>query len=209
MSASTTSSRDDFPESTKRALAARVNNRCSNPDCGAPTSGPQVEPGKALNVGVAAHIAGAAPGGPRYDSTMTAQQRADTANGVWLCQTCAKLVDNDQVRFNAAVLQGWKAVAEQAALDEVGKTSPRRNAVQIIDKWVNLSYPEEAGITQELTGEGYDLRWSTANDESERVDLEGWEPVLLDQTDGTKARLKIHDHPVVGGYLILLKRKGS
>ncbi|TMA77833.1 MAG: hypothetical protein E6J74_42440 [Deltaproteobacteria bacterium] len=194
-----TSSRDDFPESTKHALAARVNHRCSNPGCGARTSGPQVEPGKALNVGVAAHIASAAPGGPRYDPTMTPQQRADIANGVWLCQTCAKLVDNDEVRFKEVVLREWKAVAEQDALDQ--------EAVQIIDKWVNESYPEEAGIIQELTAQGYDLRWSTANQESERVDLQGWEPVLLDQTEGTKARLKIHDQPVVGGYLILLKKK--
>ncbi len=155
MSASTTSSRADFPESTKGELAARVNQRCSNPDCGAPTSGPQVEPGGALNVGVAAHIAGAVPGGPRYDSTMTAQQRADIANGIWLCQSWAKLVDTDQVRFNAAVLLGWKAVAEQAAFDQIGKTSPRRDAVQIVDKWVNLSYPEKAGITQELTGRSF------------------------------------------------------
>src|SRR5262245_14373704 len=182
MSASTTSSRDDFSESTKRALAARVNHRCSNPKCGAPTSGPQVEPGKALNVGVAAHIAGAAPGGPRYDATMTVEQRVNIANGVWLCQTCAKLVDNDEVRFGVAVLQAWKAEAEQTALDQVGKTSPRRDAAQIIDKWVNLSYPEKAGITQQLTDEGYELCWSTANSESEKVDLQGWEPVLLDQS---------------------------
>jgi hypothetical protein len=207
MSAPITSSRDDFPEPTKRALAARVNHRCSNPDCGAPTSGPQVEPGKALNVGVAAHIAGAAHGGPRYDPTMTPQQRADIGNGVWLCQTCAKLVDNDEVRFNGPVLRQWKTVAEQDAFDQVGKTAPRREAVQIIDKWVNTSYPENAGILQELTVQGYDHRWSTANEESERVDLQGWEPVLLDQADGTKARLKIHDHPVVGGYVVLLKRK--
>lgn len=140
---------------------------------------------------------------------MTAQQRAAIGNGIWLCQTCAKLVDNDQVRFNAAVLQNWKAAAEQAALDQVGKTSPRRDAVQIFDKWVNPSYLEKAGITQELTAEAYDLRWTTANDGIERVDLQGWEPVLLDQTDGTKARLKIHDHPVVGGYLILLTKKTS
>ena len=201
MSASTTFPRDDFPESTRRALAARVNHCCSNPDCGAQTSGPQVEPGKALNVGVAAHIAGAAPGGPRYDSTMTAQQRADIANGVWLCQNCAKLIDNDPVRFPAAVLQEWKAVAEQAAFDQVGKASPRPDAVQIIDKWVNSSYPEEAGIIRELTGQGYDLYWSRANDEGERVDLQGWEPVLVHQADGTKARLKIHDHPSIGGYV--------
>ena len=138
---------------------------------------------------------------------MTPQQRSDIENGVWLCQTCAKLVDNDEVRFNGAVLRGWKGVAEQEAFDQVGKTAPRSEAVKIVDKWVNLAYSEKAGITQELTGQGYDLRWSTANEESERVDLQGWEPVLLDQADGTKARLKIHDNPVVGGYLVLLKKK--
>jgi hypothetical protein len=140
---------------------------------------------------------------------MTPEQRADIANGVWLCQTCAKLVDNDQVRFTAAVLQDWKAVAEQDALDQIGKTAPRRDAVQIIDKWVNLSYPKKVGITQRLTAEGYDVSWRTANEESELVDLQGWEPVLLDQPDRTRARLKIRDHPVIGGYLILLRRKRS
>src|SRR5262245_14820059 len=117
MSSSMRHSRDDFPESTKRALAARVNHRCSNSDCCAPTSGPQVEPCKALNVGVAAHIAGAAPGGPRYDPAMTPLQRADIANGVWVCQNCAKLIDNDELRFTAATLRAWKAAAEQAALN--------------------------------------------------------------------------------------------
>ena len=204
------SPRDDFPEPTKRALAARVNYRCSNPDCGAQTSGPQVEPAKALNVGVAAHITGAAPGGPRYDTTLTPEGRADITNGVWLCQTCAKLVDNDPVRFNAAGLRDWKNKAEQQALDLVGKTTPRRDVTApVIDKWVNLSYPETAGITRALKSEGYELRWTTANQESEQVDLQGWEPVILDQADGTRARLKIRDHPVVGGYLILLRKKGS
>jgi hypothetical protein len=140
---------------------------------------------------------------------MTPQQRADIANGIWLCQTCAKLIDSDETRFDAAVLMGWKDAAEQAALAQVGKTSPRRDAVQISDKWVNISYPEKAGITQRLTAEGYDLHWTRANDENEKVDLQGWEPVLVDQTDGTKARLKIRDHPVIGGYVILLRKKRS
>jgi hypothetical protein len=140
---------------------------------------------------------------------MTPEERANIANGVWLCQNCAKLVDNDQARFTAKVLHAWKAAAEEAALDQVGKTSPQRVAVTIVDKWVNMSYPEKAGIIEELTNEGHDVRWSAANKESERVDLEGWEPVLLDQPDGTRARLKIRDDPFIGGYLILLKRKRS
>jgi len=60
--------RDEFPEATKRVVAARVAYRCSNPDCRAPTAGPQLETGKTLNVGVAAHVSAAAPEGPRFAS---------------------------------------------------------------------------------------------------------------------------------------------
>src|SRR5215475_12149129 len=181
-------SRDDFLEAIKRTLAARVNNCCSNPDCGAQTSGPQVDAAKALNVGVAAHITAAAPGGPRYDATLSPHERADISNGIWLCQTCAKLIDNDAVRFNAPLLRDWKTKAEERALHLVGKTAVQSNSSPpFIDKWVNSSYPEKAGITQELRSQGYKWRWVTANEESERIDLQGWEPVLLDQGAGVKA----------------------
>src|SRR5215472_10957806 len=100
--------RDDFSEAAKRAIAARVAYRCSNPDCRAPTAGPQAEAGKTLNVGVAAHISAAAPGGPRYDPTLSSEQRTDIANAIWLCQSCAKLIDNDPPRFTASVLTAWK-----------------------------------------------------------------------------------------------------
>ena len=44
---------DDFSEPAKRALASRVGNLCSSPECRALTSGPQEDPAKALNIGVA------------------------------------------------------------------------------------------------------------------------------------------------------------
>ena len=75
-----------------------------------------------VNVGVAAHISAAAPGGPRYDSTLSPEQRSNISNAVWLCQNCAKLVDNDPQRFTADVLLEWKARAEAVARTEVGKT---------------------------------------------------------------------------------------
>jgi len=136
-------SRDDFPEPTKRALGARVNHRCSNPDCRAPTSGPQVDPSKAVNLGVAAHITAAAPGGPRYDPSLAPEQRADITNGIWLCQTCAKLVDNDPARFTADTIREWKSTAERAADVLVGKTAWKRDeGRQIVDKWVSLAYTD-------------------------------------------------------------------
>jgi hypothetical protein len=107
--------RDDFAAATKLRLAQRVGFRCSNPDCQQPTSGPQADPVGSINIGVAAHITAAAPGGARYDPNLDAEQRRSIEIGIWLCQNCAKLVDNDEVSFPVELLHAWKTVAEQRA----------------------------------------------------------------------------------------------
>lgn len=53
---------DRFKQPVIIALAKRAANRCSNPDCGAITSGPADDPSKAVNIGEAAHIYGAIGG---------------------------------------------------------------------------------------------------------------------------------------------------
>src|ERR1700680_2722617 len=153
--------RDEFTEAAKRAIAARVAYRCSNPDCRAPTAGPQVEAGKTLNVGVAAHILAAAPGGPRHDPALSPEQRSDIANAIWLCQSCAKLIDNDPQRFTSGVLLAWKALAEAVAQAEVGKTQGSR-VPEIQDKWVDYEYVTR--ITKELEAEGYTVNLRSANE---------------------------------------------
>ena len=115
--------REEFAEPVKRAVAGRVGSRCSNPDCRALTSGPQTDPDTAVNVGVAAHITAASPGGPRYDRDLTPDQRSGVENAIWLCQTCGKLVDNDPLRYTADVLREWKRHAEERAQAKVGKTT--------------------------------------------------------------------------------------
>jgi hypothetical protein len=122
--------RDDFKGKTKDTLARRVGMRCSNPSCQIPTSGPHSDPNKAINVGVAAHIAAAATDGPRYDAKMSRSERSSINNGIWLCQNCAKLVDNDETRYTIYVLRQWKAVTEQAALRNIEtSTPPTKSAV--------------------------------------------------------------------------------
>jgi len=116
--------RDDFDLKTKETLAKRVGLRCSNPDCRQLTSGPQEDPTKVLNIGVAAHITAASEGGPRYDPGLTSQERRFVDNGIWLCQNCAKLVDNDVQRYTVALLREWKQTAEEAALREVQGVAP-------------------------------------------------------------------------------------
>jgi hypothetical protein len=130
-------------------LARRVGYRCSNPGCRKLTSGPQVDPTKALNIGVAAHIAAASPGGKRYDSTMSPKDRKSINNGIWLCQNCAKLVDNDEQRYPTSQLLGWKSSAEQAALQEIENSVPRTGTSGTFD----LPYPDTffVGRTEELS----------------------------------------------------------
>jgi len=108
--------RDDFAIPVKDTLAKRVAFRCSNPGCRKPTSGPQEDAAKSVNVGVAAHITAAASDGPRFDPTLTSDARKSAPNGIWLCQSCAKLVDNDESRYPIAILQRWKTISESAAL---------------------------------------------------------------------------------------------
>lgn len=111
--------RDEFPLSVKRLLAERVGSCCSNPDCRQVTSGPSADPKKSLNIGVAAHITGASPGGARYDADLSPEERKSPENGIWLCQNCAKLVDNDPQGYSAAVLYKWKFGAEAQALGAI------------------------------------------------------------------------------------------
>lgn len=126
--------RDDFPAATKQKLAARAGHKCSNPACLAPTSGPHHAQDGAVNVGVAAHISGASPNGPRYDATLTAAERRNIKNGVWLCQNCAKHVDDDKCGFHDTVLHQWKASAEREAKQQVGKTQPKRSLLKSVER---------------------------------------------------------------------------
>lgn len=111
--------RDDFSKDTQRILALRVGVHCSNPNCRKLTSGPQMDSAKALNIGVAAHITAASPGGPRYDPNLSSEERKSPNNGIWLCQSCAKLVDNDDQKYTVSLLHDWKRLAEKAARVEV------------------------------------------------------------------------------------------
>jgi len=116
-------SRDEFSSSVRDTLAKRVGMRCSNPNCHKLTSGPRDDPSKQVNIGVAAHITAASPGGARYDPAMSSGQRSAIENGIWLCQNCAKLVDNDPDHYAVALLRKWKAEAEEAARQSVESSS--------------------------------------------------------------------------------------
>ncbi|VTR91847.1 Uncharacterized protein OS=Candidatus Methylomirabilis oxyfera GN=DAMO_2872 PE=4 SV=1 [Gemmata massiliana] len=112
---------DDFPAATKRLLAARAGHVCSCPECMAPTSGPALNDAQPVNLGDAAHITAASPKGPRYDATLSPDQRSDADNGIWLCKIHAAVVDRDETRYPVNLLRAWKEEAERRALKVLGK----------------------------------------------------------------------------------------
>lgn len=107
--------RDDFSKNIIEILAKRVTYCCSNPNCRKPTAGPNENKNKYTNIGVAAHIKAAAPGGPRYDVNMTQEERSDITNGIWLCQSCSKLIDTDEIKYTVEMLYEWKEIAERTS----------------------------------------------------------------------------------------------
>jgi hypothetical protein len=109
------SKRDEFSASTKALLARRVAYLCSHPDCYQPTIGPARGEFKAVKLGEAAHITAAAEGGPRYDASLTSEQRRHFANGIWMCAKHAKQVDSDEKHFTVEMLRQWKEDAERNA----------------------------------------------------------------------------------------------
>lgn len=116
--------RDDFPQAIKDRLGNRVGWRCSNPDCRKSTRGASENPQDIINIGVAAHICAAASGGPRYDPNMSPDERKSADNGIWLCQSCSKLIDDDVIRYNINLLHVWKENAERLAIAELQSSSP-------------------------------------------------------------------------------------
>ena len=107
--------RDDFAEKIKDVLAKRVAFYCSNPECRMLTLGPNLSGDGTVNIGVAAHITAASKGGPRYEESLSVDQRRALENGVWLCQSCAKLIDSDVNKYTVGLLNRWKKDAEMNA----------------------------------------------------------------------------------------------
>ena len=116
--------RDEFSRASRIVLAFRAGDRCSNPECHCRTHWAHSDSSRAINLGVAAHITAAAPGGPRFDSRLSSAQRAATENGVWLCRICAELVDRDPLRYSAQALGQWKRTVERTPFLGVDRPTP-------------------------------------------------------------------------------------
>jgi hypothetical protein len=116
----TVTSRDDFPTKVKLALAIRSGHRCCFPGCSQLTASPRSDDdAKYAIVGHAAHITAAAPGGPRYDPSMSSEERVSASNGAWMCNNHGTLVDRNDSEYPAETIRQWKSEHEQRIQEQV------------------------------------------------------------------------------------------
>jgi hypothetical protein len=91
---------------TIKRLFAKSSNRCAMPRCPSPII---------LNgtpVGEICHIKARNKRGPRYDPTLTADDKDSYVNLLLLCRTCHKLIDSEAKTFTAALLSDIKSKHE-------------------------------------------------------------------------------------------------
>ncbi|WP_053089044.1 hypothetical protein [Neisseria lactamica] len=145
--------RDNFTQATIDKLSRQAGNFCSNPDCRIMVMSAKAQGGNGItNLGVAAHICAAAPGGPRYNEDMTPAERKDHSNGIWLCQNCAHLIDSEPHNYSVALLHEWKVDAQKFAREKLG-TKPfntpvthmlpeqiyRKNDIEFIQNYLDFA----------------------------------------------------------------------
>jgi hypothetical protein len=174
--------RDDFVESTKRTLARRVGYCCSEPGCGVSTEGPHTNSEKYLSVGVAAHITAASPLGPRFNPNLSREQRRSIENGIWLCETHAKLIDKDPDRFSETLLSEWKKNAETRAQNgEIGSVG-YSDSTEWIDSGQLMTVEEFVSFYHNHAGE-----WVTPIDN----------PLIGRETENQEVESCLAEHKVV------------
>ena len=114
--------RAEFSEKTRILVAQRAGYRCSYPNCGKLTVGPDKDPSKAVDTGIAAHIYSAALSGkgPRGTGDLRKSELESPENCIWLCAHHASLIDKRQgENYPATLLHSYKTLHETRVAHEL------------------------------------------------------------------------------------------
>ena len=130
--------RDDFSSKIKRIISQRAAYICSNPDCNNLCIGPSKEKEDQINYfGKIAHISAAYEGGPRYDSSLTPEERSSIENAIFLCSNCADMIDkNNGVDYTTSVLKLWKENHERDINKRLKSQKPLKSTFAELDSEV-------------------------------------------------------------------------
>lgn len=123
-----TSLRDRVPPAQEKVVIARSGNKCAYPGCGLDlTIYPKSDGDRPKATGKVAHIAAASPGGPRYDASMTAEQRGSAQNLIYLCGPHHDVVDTQldyhTREFLLAAKYSHEAAVERAVRNALGEVT--------------------------------------------------------------------------------------
>lgn len=105
----------EFPQTVIDICCKRTAYICSNPTCRVNTIAPSDErKNKFIYIGNVAHISAASRGGPRYNSSLTKSERKDINNAIFLCVSCATMIDKNMgLDYPIEMLNEWKQSHEK------------------------------------------------------------------------------------------------
>lgn len=112
---------------TLRALYLLSGNLCAHPKCTK-----VLITKRGIMIGEVCHIESAEVGGPRFNPSMTNEQRRDQSNLMLLCSIHHTLIDRDTKRYSVADLKKMKA-AHESKFSEIADTLKQRFESQIKD----------------------------------------------------------------------------
>ena len=107
----------EFSDKTKKALKAIAGGRCCHPQCLDETEGATQNARDELvarGVGVASHIYAAKKNGPRGQNGLSPQEIRSASNGMWMCASHGRQIDDFEQDYPALQLLRMKAVRELA-----------------------------------------------------------------------------------------------
>jgi hypothetical protein len=101
---------DTLTDAQANILWGRAGGRCSNPICTGRVD--KYKTHRIGNVGERAHLYGKKVNAARHDPNQTPKQRGSIENHLLLCQSCHKMIDDDEDQYPAELLVKWKAEHE-------------------------------------------------------------------------------------------------
>jgi hypothetical protein len=76
---------------------------------------------------------------------------------------------------------------------------------QVVEKWVDISYPSDSGLQQRLEAAGFRVAWCLDAKLPRKIDLEHWE-VVIEPDAGGRTKFRLKDQP--SDQTLIKKRNG-
>lgn len=208
--------RDEFAPKTKLQIARRAGYLCSFPTCRTPTSGATSDGESEINIGTAAHICAAAPGGPRYDEKMTSEERASASNGIWMCRDHGTAIDSADPEFTVDRLREWKKQAQIDSWQRVLRYSPAEGTraaadTPLLDRILAAANADlhvfrqsakwpATSVALSLEVEGFDEAMTTAALAGAAISLDDLILIAPPGMGKTATLFQIAEHMIANGY---------